>query len=205
MTIGAEKMAEKKKKTTSAERCADHTAKSDGKNKKSVDTADKKVTDAIAEEELILPENERIETLEKELAEQKDLFLRKAAEFENYKNRTRREAERIGSDSRAAVIKKLLPVIDNFARANENPDVSDGDYRKGVEMTIRQFEGIIKDIGVEQINPVGEVFDPTLHYAVSQTEDESLGKNTVSAVMQCGYKMGDNIIRPAMVAVANCD
>ena len=72
-------------------------------------------------------------------------------------------------------------------------------------MTIRQFEGIIKDMGVEQINPVGEVFDPTLHYAVSQTEDESLGKNTVSAVMQCGYKMGDNIIRPAMVAVANCD
>lgn len=198
-------MAEKKKKTASGEGHVDHAAKSGGDNKKTQDIADKKAASGKTDEELTLPENERIEALEKELAEQKDLFLRKAAEFENYKNRTRREAERIGSDSRAAVVKKLLPVIDNFARANENPDVSDGDYRKGVEMTIRQFESIIKDMGVEQINPVGEVFDPTLHYAVSQTEDENLGKNTVSAVMQCGYKMGDNIIRPAMVAVANCD
>lgn len=157
------------------------------------------------------PKKEKVSGLKKELeqaqaqaAQNKDLLLRTAAEFDNYKRRTTQEKERIGADTRAATLKELLPALDNLARATENENASYEDFRKGVEMTEKMLLDILGKLGLEEIEALGKEFDPNFHYAVSQVQDESVGENIVVAVLQKGYKIGDNVIRPAMVSVANC-
>ena len=142
--------------------------------------------------------------LQEDFAAQKDLLLRTAAEFDNYKKRTAREMERIGAESRARVVKELLPALDNFLRAQENAQSQPEDYKKGVDMSIKQFMELLAKLGLEEIEAEGAPFDPNIHYAVSRVEDDSVGHNTVVQVMQKGYRMGDIVLRPAMVAVANC-
>lgn len=146
---------------------------------------------------------EKIEKLENELKEQKDLYLRLAAEYDNYKKRTKRETERIGVDTRAEVIKSLLPALDNFMRVKA-ADQSSDEFKKGVELSIKSFTDALDKLGLEEIECEKAVFDPEVHYAVAQVEDENLGENTVAQVMQTGYKMGNKVIRHAMVSVANC-
>ena len=145
-----------------------------------------------------------LERIQQELDAQKDLLLRTAAEFDNYKKRTARETERIGMETRAAVLKELLPAVDNFLRAQDNTQAAQADYQKGIELCIKQFNDILTKLGLEEIDALGTQFDPNLHYAVSQTQDENAGENEVVQVLQKGYRMGDIILRPAMVAVANC-
>ena len=148
-------------------------------------------------------DGEKLEALEKQLAEQKDMYLRLAAEFDNYKKRTKREAEALGAFSRAEVIKGLLPALDNFMRV-KSADGNSDEFKKGVELSIKSFTDALEKLGVEEIDCENAVFDPEIHYAVAQIEDEKLGENTVAKVMQKGYKMGDRVIRHAMVSVANC-
>ncbi len=131
-----------------------------------------------------------------------DSYLRLLAEFTNFKKRTEKEKTMIYSDATAFVIKNLLTVKDTLeiAAAAESKDE---EYKKGVLLTLESFKTVFETLKVEEINPLGEPFNPELHNAVMTEENEEFGENTVSAVFQKGYKTGDKIIRPAMVKVAN--
>ena len=143
-----------------------------------------------------------IEKLKKELESKNDLLLRTAAEFDNFKKRTERERAGVAEFAKANIIKQLLPILDNIDRAaavdKDNPD-----YIKGIEMIVKQFEELSKTLGITEIASVGDPFDPNCHEAVMHIEDENLTENVISAVLQKGYKIGDTVIRPAMVPVAN--
>ena len=162
-----------------------------------------------AEEEVIEQEvNEaaepsKEEELQKQLDEKNDQLLRMAAEYDNFRKRSQREKEALYAECKASVINALLPVADNFDRIFANPDGTLEDYKKGVEMTFKQFSDVFKSLGIEPFGEVDEEFDPNIHNAVMHTEDDSVGENTITTVIVKGYKLGDKIIRPAMVAVAN--
>lgn len=143
------------------------------------------------------------EKLQKQLAEKSDQLLRIAAEYDNFRKRSQREKDALYIDCKASVIKELLPVADNFDRIFANPDITFEDYKKGVEMTFKQFETVFKDLKVESFGEEGEEFDPNFHNAVMHSEDGDLGENVITNVFAKGYKIGDKVIRPAMVAVAN--
>lgn len=150
------------------------------------------------------PKEESAEAkLQKELDEKSDQLLRIAAEYDNFRKRSQREKDALYTDCKASVIKELLPVADNFDRIFANPDITFEDYKKGVEMTFKQFENVFRDLKVESFGEEGETFDPNFHNAVMHSEDESLGENVITNVFAKGYKVGDKVIRPAMVAVAN--
>ena len=144
------------------------------------------------------------EKLQAQLNEKNDQLLRMAAEYDNFRKRTQREKESLYSDCKVSVIKELLPVIDNFERCVVfNEGTSFEDYRKGVEMTYKQFGDMLKKLGIEAFGEVGEEFDPNLHNAVMHAQNEDFPENSISDVLMKGYKTGDKIIRAAMVAVAN--
>lgn len=157
----------------------------------------------IIEETEVAAEPSKEEELQKQLDEKNDQLLRIAAEYDNFRKRSQREKEALYAECKASVINALLPVADNFDRIFANPDGTLEDYKKGVEMTFKQFSDVFKNLGIEAFGEVGEVFDPNFHNAVMHTEDDSVGENTITNVLVKGYKLGDKIIRPAMVAVAN--
>ena len=131
-----------------------------------------------------------------------DQFLRLAAEFDNFRKRTIREKEASYGNGKADTVAKMLPVYDNLERALQQP-TEDAAYKKGVEMTMAELEKIFAALGVEVFCQVGDEFNPELHNAIMHNEDESLGENTISMVFQKGFKMGDKVVRFAMVQVAN--
>ena len=133
---------------------------------------------------------------------QYDSYLRLAADYDNYRKRTAKEKDAAYGNGKADAVEKLLPVYDNLERALQQ-ETADEAYKKGVEMTMAQLVSIFEGLGVEIFGAVGDVFDPNLHNAVMHTEDESLGENTISLVFQKGFKLGDKIVRFAMVQVAN--
>ncbi len=143
-----------------------------------------------------------IESLKQELEQKNDLLLRTAAEFDNFKKRTEREKTTVAEFAKAGLIKQLLPILDNIDRAAAT-DKQNPDYIKGIEMIVKQFEGIASNLGIVEIASEGDVFNPELHEAVMHIEDESLGENVIAQVLQKGYKIGDTVIRAAMVKVAN--
>ena len=131
-----------------------------------------------------------------------DQFLRLAAEFDNFRKRTAKEKEASYGHGKADTVAKLLPVYDNLERALQQP-TEDAAYKKGVEMTMSELVKILNGLGVEIFGAVGETFDPNLHNAVMHTDDETLGENVISMVFQRGFKLGDKVVRFAMVQVAN--
>ena len=131
-----------------------------------------------------------------------DRYLRLAAEYDNYRKRSARERENIYSDVRADTVTKFLPVYDNLVRALEQ-STADEAYRKGVEMIMTQFKDILGRLGVTEIESVGQTFDPALHNAVMHDVDEEQGENIIVQELQKGFKMGDKVIRFAMVKVVN--
>ncbi|MCQ2448778.1 MAG: nucleotide exchange factor GrpE [Clostridia bacterium] len=146
--------------------------------------------------------DDEIASLKKELDEKSDLLLRTAAEFDNYRKRTEREKLSVAEIAKADLIKKLLPVLDNIDRA-AGVDPESEDYRKGIEMIVKQFTALRGQFGLTEVAVAGEAFDPNLHEAVLHIEDESFGENVIAEVLQQGYKLGDTVVRPAMVKVAN--
>jgi molecular chaperone GrpE len=131
----------------------------------------------------------------------KERVMRTAAEYENYRRRTIKEKESIYTDACEDVLKNILPILDNLERAHTvNGSVED--IKKGIEMTIRQFNDALSKLQVEEIETVGE-FDPNFHNAVMHEENENLGKNTIVEVFQKGYKKGNKVLRYSMVKVAN--
>ena len=133
---------------------------------------------------------------------ERDAHLRVAAEFDNFRKRTIKEKEASYGNGKADAVEKLLPVYDNLERALNQP-TEDEAFKKGVEMTMTQLVGIFSGLGVEIFGNVGEEFDPNFHNAVMHTEDESLGENVISQVFLKGFKLGDKVVRFAMVQVAN--
>ena len=131
-----------------------------------------------------------------------DQFLRLAAEFDNFRTRTIKEKEASYGNGKADAVAKLLPVYDNLERALNQP-TEDAAYKKGVEMTMNELVKILNAMGVEIFGTAGDAFDPNLHNAVMHIDDESLEENTISQVFQKGFKLGDKVIRFAMVQVAN--
>ena len=142
-----------------------------------------------------------LENLKKELQDQKDTYQRMLAEYANYKRRTEQEKEQLGAFTRAEVIKKLLPALDNLERAAAAP--AGEEYKTGVVMTIRQLNDILKERGLEEIDAEGAPFNPEIHNAVMREDADGVEPDTVTEVYQKGYKMGDRVLRPSMVKVAN--
>ena len=124
------------------------------------------------------------------------------AEYDNYRKRSAKERESIYQDVRADTVTKFLPVYDNLARALEQATCDEA-YRKGVEMIMAQLRDILSRMGVTEIESLGQKFDPALHNAVMHEEDETKGEGEIVQELQRGFKMGDKVIRFAMVKVAN--
>lgn len=140
--------------------------------------------------------------LEKELADTKEKYMRLFAEFDNYRKRTAKEKSETYQDAVAKTVLELLPAVDSFELALKAP-CSDEAYRTGMEKIYQQMTTLLTKLGVEEIPAQGEPFDPKLHNAIRQVEDENFGESTVCEVYQKGYTLGSRQIRPAMVAVAN--
>jgi len=142
------------------------------------------------------------ELLRGQLAQQEDKYLRLAAEYENYRRRTAKEKEAIWADAKGDAAAAFLPVYDNLERALKQ-ETADEAYKKGVEMTMNQLKAVLEKLGITEIPALGETFDPNVHNAVMHVDDENLGENVVADVFQAGFKLGEKVIRFAMVKVAN--
>ena len=139
---------------------------------------------------------------EEKFNQEHDAHLRLAAEYDNFRKRTIKEKEASYGNGKSDAVLKMLPVYDNLERALKQ-ETQDAAYKKGVELTMTELIKIFTGLGVEIFGEPGDAFDPQLHNAVMHTEDESLGENVVSQVFQKGFKLGDKIVRFAMVQVAN--
>ena len=137
-----------------------------------------------------------------ELTAMNDKYLRLYAEYDNFRKRSQKEKEAHYKDVRAETLKSFLPVYDNLLRALAQP-TEDAAYAKGVEMIMAQFNSTMEKLGVEKIESLGQSFDPAFHNAVMHVDDESKGENEIVEVFQEGFKLGDKVIRFAMVKVAN--
>lgn len=186
---GSEKETEKKKNVNSV----NAEEKSEEKKEQTSEKEEKE------EETKAEPSEE--EKLKAENAELRDKYLRLMAEFDNYRKRSVKERQEIYPEATASAVEAFLPMADNFERA-AGAECSDEKYKEGVMMIMTQLQNAFKKLGVEEINRPGEPFDPNLENAVSQISDENLEENTVAQVYQKGYRLGDKIIRHAMVVVA---
>ncbi len=167
------------------------------KEKETVETPEEEIVETPEAEETV-PE---INWEEKYNAE-RDAHLRVAAEFDNFRKRTIKEKEASYGNGKADAVAKLLPVYDNLERALNQP-TEDAAYKKGVELTMNELVKIFTGLGVEIFGEVGETFDPNLHNAVMHVENEELGENVIATVFQKGFKIGEKVVRFAMVQVAN--
>ena len=166
-----------------------------------VDTADTTVENPA--EEASDEMSSKIAELEKDLAAAKEAHIRTLAEYDNYRKRTAKEKENTWIDAKAVCITELLPMLDNFDRALGVTDSDFESYKKGVEMIYQGFNDTLKKLGVEAFGEEGDEFDPNFHSAVMHVDDESLGENVLAQVFSKGYKLGEKVLRPAMVKVAN--
>lgn len=144
---------------------------------------------------------ERIAALEAELKEKDDRFLRMAAEYDNFRRRSREEKAATYADALSDTVGELLPIIDNLERAAMYDDGEK--VKEGLLMTAKSVSAALEKLGVETVGAVGETFDPNLHNAVFHIEDEAYGEGEIVEVFQKGYKKGNKIIRFAMVKTAN--
>ena len=131
-----------------------------------------------------------------------DARLRVAAEYDNFRKRAVKEKDAAYGNGKADAVAKILPIYDNLERALNQP-TEDAAFKKGVEMTMTELTKILTGLGVEIFGEAGDSFDPNLHNAVMHTEDDNLGENVIAQVFQKGFKIGEKVVRFAMVQVAN--
>ncbi len=146
---------------------------------------------------------EKAELAAKQLASVTDQFTRLTAEYDNYRKRTAKEKETIYQDAKVDTVKACLPVYDNLERAVATDADPDSPHRKGLELIFSQFKEILKKLGVEEMEALGQPFDPQRHNAVMHIESEDLGENVVSQVFQAGFTLDGKVVRFAIVQVAN--
>ena len=147
-------------------------------------------------------EASEFEKAQQALAQEHDSYLRLAAEYDNYRKRSQKEKDNLYTEIRSETVEKFLPVYDNLERALAQ-ETQDAAFKKGVEMTMNQLVSVMEKMGVESFGAAGDHFDPQLHNAVMHIEDESLGENVIAEVFQKGFKVGEKVVRFAMVKVAN--
>ena len=176
-----------------AEEKAAEAPKEEKKEKTRKEKAEKKKEDKAEPKEEKKPEASPV---------QSDAYLRLLAEYDNYRKRSQREKDSLYADIKADTLLKFLPVYDNLVRALNQP-TEDEAYRKGIEMIMTQFCATMEKLGVEKIESLGKTFDPSLHNAVMHVDDETKGENEIVEVFQEGFRLGDKVIRFAMVKVAN--
>lgn len=140
--------------------------------------------------------------IQEELENTTDKLKRLMAEFDNFKKRSAKEREVLYNSILGDVALKLLPVLDNLEKA-ASAETEDENYKQGIDLVLKQYIEVMKSLGIEQIESIGKTFDPELHEAVSMVTDESLGEKEVKEEFRKGYKIGDKVIRHAMVIVAN--
>ena len=173
------------------------------KEKEQKETPVEEVTEETAEQTVEeMPAEPEVNPFEEKYNAEHDAHLRLAAEYDNFRKRTIKEKEASYGNGKADAVAKMLPIYDNLERAL-NQETSDAAYKKGVEMTMTELVKIFTALGVEIFGNAGDAFDPNLHNAVMHVENEELAENTVSAVFQKGFKIGDKVVRFAMVQVAN--
>ena len=146
---------------------------------------------------------EKAELAVKQLASVTDQFTRLTAEYDNYRKRTAKEKESIYQDAKMDTVKEFLAVYDNLERAVATDADPDSPHRKGLELIFSQFREILKKLGVEEMEALGQPFDPQRHNAVMHIESEDLGENVVSQVFQAGFTLDGKVVRFAIVQVAN--
>lgn len=155
-----------------------------------------------AEQAPEIPETGEVNPWEEKYNAEHDARLRLAAEYDNFRKRTIKEKDAAYGNGKADAVTKVLPIYDNLERALNQP-TEDAAFKKGVEMTMTELVKILNGLGVEIFGEVGDSFDPNMHNAVMHVENEELGENVVAQVFQKGFKIGDKIVRFAMVQVAN--
>ena len=169
------------------------------KDKEVNETPVEDIAEEVVEETVETPE---VNPWEEKYNAERDAHLRIAAEYDNFRKRTIKEKEASYGNGKADAVAKMLPIYDNLERAL-NQETSDAAYKKGVEMTMTELLKIFGTLGVEVFGNVGDEFDPNLHNAVMHIENEELPENSLAAVFQKGFKIGDKVVRFAMVQVAN--
>jgi len=170
------------------------------KEKEMNETPLEETVEEVTEE--VVEETPEVNPWEEKYNAERDAHLRVAAEFDNFRKRTIKEKEASYGNGKADAVAKMLPVYDNLERAL-NQETSDAAYKKGVEMTMNELVKIFTGLGVEIFGNTGDAFDPNLHNAVMHIDDENLGENEIAQVFQKGFKIGDKVVRFAMVQVAN--
>ena len=169
------------------------------KEKEMKETPLEETVEETPEETVEVPE---VNPWEEKYKAEHDSHLRLAAEYDNFRKRTVKEKEASYGNGKADAVAKVLPIYDNLERALNQP-TEDAAYKKGVEMTMNELLKIFGSLGVEVFGNVGDAFDPNLHNAVMHIDSEELPENTLSQVFQKGFKIGEKIVRFAMVQVAN--
>ena len=165
---------------------------------------EKEINETPAEEtvEEVIEETVEVNPWEEKYNAERGSHLRLAAEYDNFRKRTVKEKEASYGNGKADAVAKMLPVYDNLERALNQP-TEDAAYKKGVELTMNELVKILNSLGVEIFGETGDAFDPNLHNAVMHIDSEELAENTISQVFQKGFKIGDKVVRFAMVQVAN--
>lgn len=179
--------------------------KENTKNEKEVKNENKetKETEKVSEE--VKKQNQEKSELQKkqqELDELTDRYKRLLAEFENHKKRSQKEREGLYNSVLGDIVEAFLPILDNLENAAK-VETEDENYKKGVELVLKQFQDVLKSKGVEEIKALGETFDPEVHEAVSSVQDETKGEKEIVQEYRKGYKIGHRVIRHSMVVVAN--
>ena len=151
------------------------------------------------EKDVKQPEEQKVQ---EELDNMSDRLKRLMAEFDNFKKRTAKEREMLYSSILGDIANKLLPVLDNLEKA-ANAKTEDTNYKQGIDLVLKQYQDLLKSLGIQEIESVGKTFDPELHEAVSMVTDEALGEKEIKEEFRKGYKIGERVIRHAMVIVAN--
>ena len=150
----------------------------------------------------IIELKKQIESQKVSLDETEDRLKRVAAEFDNYKKRSNKERDNLYNSLVADIVSSFLPVIDNLEKAVE-AETKDEEYKKGIELVLKQFKDVLSAKGVKEIQTIGKTFDPELHEAVSSVQDDTKGEKEIVQEYRKGYKIGSKVIRHSMVVVAN--
>ena len=198
MSKNEENAVQEEKQTASEQTVPETEAAEAAAVEEEVETAanTEEVSDGTSELETKLAESE------KALAEKDKQYQYLAAEHDNFRRRSAKEKTDAYSNAKADAAQAFLPVFDNLQRALAAP-CTDEAYAKGVEMTMTQLRQVLEKLGITEIDALNQPFDPNLHNAVMHVDDDSVGESTVVEVFQSGFKMGDKVIRFAMVKVAN--
>ena len=167
---------------------------------------DEKIEENVVQEQENQSKEEKkdciIDPKQQELDELNDRYKRVLAEFENYKKRSGKERETLYNSILSDIVEVFLPIVDNLENALKI-ETQDIEYKKGIELVLKQFKDILKTKGVEEIPTIGETFDPSLHEAVSSIQDPDKNEKEIVQEYRKGYKIGSKVIRHSMVVVAN--